>query len=231
MQNRNKVLETSQALKDAQKATLNGTTSPGTIYMEGYSSKAIWVVPSVGIDPSTGKELYLGADGLPTYTWKASDIVPVGTTEPTLYGNFSTMLRYKDFSLNASFRYTTGSQQYNQTLVEKVETGNYRYNVDQRVYDSRWQQPGDIAAFKGLLVTTPTYKTSRFVQDDNTLVCQNINLQYNLRNPKLLKKMGMEVLNFSVDVADPMYLSSIRRERGTSYPFSRQFSFSINATF
>lgn len=230
-QNKNKVLETSQALKDAQKATLNGTTTPGTIYMEGYSSKAIWVVPSIGIDPSTGKELYLGSDGLPTYTWKASDIRSVGTTEPTLYGNFSTMLRYKDFSLNASFRYTTGSQQYNQTLVEKVETGNYKYNVDSRVYDSRWQQPGDIAAFKGLLVTTPTYKTSRFVQDDNTLVCQNINLQYNLRNPRLLKKMGMEVLNFSVDMADPMYLSSIRRERGTGYPFSRQFSFSINATF
>nr|WP_121271785.1 SusC/RagA family TonB-linked outer membrane protein [Pedobacter schmidteae] len=231
LQNRNKVLSTSQALKDAQKVILEGTGSPGTLYIDGYSSSTIWVVPSLGIDPSTGKEMYIGKDGIPTYTWKASDVQPVGTTEPTVYGNFSTMLRYKDFSLNASFRYNIGGQQYNETLVNKVETSDYKYNVDTRVYVGRWQQPGDIAAFKGLLVTTPTYKTSRFVQNDKTLVCQNISFQYNLRNPELLKRMGLEVINFSANMADPLYLSSIRRERGTTYPFSRQFSFSINATF
>ncbi|WP_316793208.1 SusC/RagA family TonB-linked outer membrane protein [Pedobacter frigoris] len=231
MHNKNKVVETSQALKDAQAGTLNGTADPGRLYIEGYSSNDIWVVPSLGIDPSTGKELYLGKDGLPTYTWKASDIVSVGSTDPTIFGNFSTMVKYKEFSVNASFRYTVGAQQYNSTLVSRVETNSYKYNVDSRVYDSRWQQPGDIAAFKGLLVTTPTFKTSRFVQDENTLVCNNINFQYDLRSQKILQKLKLEALNFTANVAEPMYLSTIRRERGTTYPFSRQFSFSINATF
>lgn len=231
MHNKNKVLETSQALKDAQAIIMNGTTDPGILYLEGYSSNDIWVVPSLGIDPSTGKELYLGKDGLPTYTWKASDIVAVGSTDPKIFGNFSTMVRYKSFAMNASFRYTMGGQQYNSTLVNKVETTDFKYNVDSRVYENRWQQPGDVAAFKGLLVTSPTYKTSRFVQDDNTLVLQNINFQYDLRNKGLLQKLRLEALNFTANIAEPMYLSTIRRERGTSYPFSRQFSFSINATF
>lgn len=231
LHNSNKVLETSQALKDAQKVTQNDASDPGILYMEGYSSKAIWVVPSIGIDPSTGKELFLDVNGLPTYTWNANNIRAVGSTEPDIFGNFSSMVRYKNFSLNASFRYTFGGQQYNRTLVDKVETGNYDYNVDARVFTNRWQQPGDIAAFKGLLVTGATQKTSRFVQDENTLICQNINFQYDLRAKNVLQKLGLEALNLSADIADPMYLSSIRRERGTSYPFSKQFSFKIQATF
>lgn len=229
--NRNKVIETSKALKDAQSIILNGTTDPGVLYMEGYSSNDIWVVPSLGIDPSTGKELYLGADGLPTYTWDAANIKSVGTTDPLLFGNFSSMFRYKDFAINASFRYRFGGQQYNSTLVNKVESGNYKYNVDSRVYDDRWQQPGDMAAFKGLLVTSPTYKTSRFVQDENTLVCNNISLQYDLRAENVLRKLRLQAINFSANMAEPFYMSSIRRERGTSYPFSRQLSFTVNATF
>jgi len=231
LHNKNKIVETSKALKDAQAATLNGNSDPGTLYIEGYSSNAIWVVPSLGIDPSTGKELYLGKDGQPTYTWKATDIVAVGSRDPKFFGNFSTMIRYKDFAINTSFRYTVGGQQYNRTLVDRVELTNYKNNVDSRVFYSRWQNPGDVAAFKGLLVTTPTYKSSRFVQDENTLVLQNINFQYNLTNREWLKKMKLESLNLTVNASEPMYLSTIRRERGTSYPFSRQFSMSLSATF
>lgn len=231
MQNRNKILQTSKALKDAQASILSGTTSPGVLYIEGYSSNTIWVVPSLGIDPSTGKELFLGKDGQPTYTWKASDIVATGNRDADYFGNFSTMLRYKDFSINASFRYTYGGQQYNQTLVDKVELTSYKYNVDSRVYYSRWQQPGDVAAFKGLLVTSPTYKTSRFVQNDNTLVLQNVNFQYNITNKKILSRMRAQAFSVVANASEPMYLSSIRRERGTSYPFARQFSLSLNVTF
>ncbi len=231
LQNKNRILKTSKALKDAQAAILNGTSSPGTLYIEGYSSNTIWVVPSLGIDPSTGKELFLAKDGQPTYTWSASNISAQGNRDPELYGNFSTMVRYKDFSINAVFRYTYGAQQYNQTLVDRVELTNYKYNLDSRVFTNRWKAPGDVAAFKGLLVTSPTYKTSRFVQDENTLVLSNINFQYNITSKKVLSNIRMQALSVTVNMAEPMYLSTIRRERGTNYPFSRQFSLSINTTF
>lgn len=231
IQNKNKILETSAAYQKAQEVNRNSAITVDGIFVKGYSSNAIWVVPSLGIDPSTGKELFLGKDGLPTYTWQASNVTAMGTTDPKLFGNFSTMLRYKNFTINTSFSYRFGGQQYNQTLVNKVEGGSYRNNVDARVYDSRWKAPGDIAAFKGLLVTGVTQKTSRFVQDENTIRLQNINLQYDLKNSTFTKKWGFEAFNFSANMSDVFYLSTVKRERGTSYPFSKQFSISLNATF
>lgn len=229
--NKNKILETSKAYQDAQTQARNSTTNVNTLYFEGYSSNTIWVVPSLGIDPSTGKELFLGKDGLPTYTWNANNIAATGSTDPKVFGNLSTMVRYHNFTMNASFAYRYGGQVYNQTLVNKVESGDYRYNVDARVYDSRWQKAGDVTAFKGLLVTGTTFKTSRFVQDENMFRLQNINFQYDLKNPKLLNKIGFEALNFAANMADVFYLSTVRRERGTNYPFAKQFSLTINATF
>jgi hypothetical protein len=229
--NVNRIVQISQALKTAQKSAENKEGAvPGILYKEGYSSNTIWVVPSLGIDPSTGKEMYLDRDGQPTYTWNSLDLRASGISEPAYFGNFSTMLRYKNFSMNLSFGYRFGGQQYNQTLIEKVENADYDYNVDSRVYDNRWQKPGDIAAFKGLLVTAPTNRTSRFVQDERTLTMQNANFQYDVKSA-FAKKLKMEALSFSLNMADLFYLSSIRRERGTTYPFSRQMSFTVNALF
>lgn len=232
MHNKNRIVEISQALKDAQKEIeMSAGANPNWLYKEGYSTNAIWVVPSLGIDPSTGKEMYLTKDGDPTFTWSALDLRAVGVAEPKYLGNLSTMVRYKSLSLNLSFGYRFGGQTYNQTLINLVENANYRYNVDRRVYENRWQKPGDIAAFKGLLVTETTNKTSRFVQDENTFTCQNINLRYDLKSKQLEDKLGIENLTVSASMADLFYISSVKRERGTSYPFSRQISISLGITF
>lgn len=231
LRNKNKVLETSQAMKDALEVVKNNSTDPGIVYEEGYSSNTIWVVPSLGIDPSNGKEVYLDINGNPTYEWKGTNVVASGSTEAKMFGNFSTLVRYKEFSVNAVFRYTLGAQQYNSTLASKVESSSYKYQMDERVFYDRWMKPGDEAVFKGILVTTPTYKTSRFVQKENTLILSNVNLQYDLRNSPWLQRMGVESLNITGNISEPLYLSTIKRERGTSYPFSRQFSFGFNVIF
>jgi hypothetical protein len=46
-----------------------------------------------------------------------------------------------------------------------------------------------------------------------------------------VKKIGFENINIGLDLSDPFIISSIRQERGTNYPFSRQVTFSLNATF
>ncbi|MCK7553693.1 SusC/RagA family TonB-linked outer membrane protein [Chitinophaga sedimenti] len=121
--NRNKITKISQALKDAQKATENATgATPSTLYKEGYSSDAIWVVPSMGIDPSTGKELYIDRFGEATYTWNSLNLRAVGNSQPKYFGNFSTMFRKGGFSTNLAFGYRFGGQQYNQTLIQKWKT-------------------------------------------------------------------------------------------------------------
>lgn len=232
VQNRNKILETSVALKDAQRdRQMQAGDVPTALYFEGYSTNTIWVVPSLGIDPSNGKEVYIDINGKPTYIWSGNDLRAMGNSDPDFMGNFSTMFRYKTLALNASFGYRLGGQLYNQTLISRVENADYRYNVDARVYSDRWVMPGDQVAFKGLMVSGATYRSSRFIQNENTLICRNINLQYDLRSDYLRRTLHLTNLQFTANMADPFRFSGIKQERGTVYPFSKQFSLSISATF
>lgn len=232
MHNKNKIVEISQAMRDAQESIeKSGGSSPTVLYREGYSTNTIWVVPSLGIDPSNGKEVYLNRFGETTYLWDARDLADAGVSEPKFQGNLNSTLRWRDLSVNLSFGYRLGGQLYNQTLIDKVENVDYKYNVDSRVYTDRWSQPGDRAFFKGLDVLSTTQKTSRFVQNERTFDCQNINISYDFRTSAVQKYLGMQVLTLTANVADVFYLSTVKRERGTSYPFSRQFSFTLSATF
>ena len=85
--------------------------------------------------------------------------------------------------------------------------------------------------FKGLHLKDKTSKTSRFVENERVFNCQSVTLQYLFDSPRLKKIVGMENLTLNVSTSDLFYISSVKRERGTAYPFSRQFSFSLSATF
>ena len=231
--NKDKILELSEAMKEANETlAAQGGSTPNKIWREGDSQNAIYVVPSLGIDPATGQELYLKKNGEVTYTWDADDRVFCGVDQPKYRGNLNTTFRWKNLSANLSFGYEWGGQTYNQTLIARVENADKKYNVDDRVYADRWQKPGDRTFFKGINVTTATQATSRFVQDEATFECYNLNLTYDLNGNEWLKKnLGIENLTLKGDIADLFRISTIRQERGTSYPFSRQFSFSLTAMF
>ena len=226
--NKNKIVEVSQALLDAQNAIESeDLVNPNVQFRPGYSSNTIWTVRSAGIDPGTGKEVFISRDGNRTYNWSASDIVATGVSDPKLEGNISSM------SLNVSFGYRFGGQIYNSTLANKVEVSKTAigWNVDARVFHDRWKNIGDQASFKGLDDFTPTNKTSRFVQDETTFRCQNMTLQYELKSQALNKLLGIDYCLFSASTSDLFYISTVKRERGTSYPFSRQFSLGVNVVF
>ena len=232
--NKNKIVEVSQALLDAQNAIESeDLVNPNVQFRPGYSSNTIWTVRSAGIDPGTGKEVFISRDGNRTYNWSASDIVATGVSDPKLEGNISSMFRYKGLSLNVSFGYRFGGQIYNSTLANKVEVSKTAigWNVDARVFHDRWKNIGDQTSFKGLDDFTPTNKTSRFVQDETTFRCQNMTLQYELKSQALNKLLGIDYCLFSASTSDLFYISTVKRERGTSYPFSRQFSLGVNVVF
>ncbi len=113
------------------------------------------------------------------------DQVITGDSRPSVEGTFGTSLEQRGIGLNLTFRVRYGGQAYNQTLIDRVENVNVRlYNVDRRVAEQRWMAPGDVTFFKGLLdvqglaLTTPTYATSRFVQNDNMLSCESVSAYY-----------------------------------------------------
>ena len=156
-----------------------------------------------------------------------------GVNQPKFRGNMSSLFRWKDLSVNLSFAFHWGGKQYNETLRSKVEVTEdiiNRYNVDQRVFKNRWQKPGDIKPFKGY-DSSMTRTTSRYVMNDNVFQFQSANIQYRWHSDYLRKVWRVEAINIGANLSDIFYISSIKRERGTFYPFSRQVSFSFSLMF
>lgn len=234
--NRNKILRISNAMQQRNEkiiadAVANEVNTPLLLYVEGKSLSSINAVRSLGIDPATGRELYLSKDNVVTETWSAQDQVAVGDTRPKAEGLVGTTFTWRDLIFSVNFRYKLGGQIYNQTLVDKVENADVYGNVDRRVYEKRWMNPGDITLFKDVKNTQKTYQTSRFVQDENVFSCESASLSYDLRVPGVLKAIGAERVRFTAYVNDIFRLSTVKLERGTSYPFANRIAFSVNATF
>jgi TonB-linked SusC/RagA family outer membrane protein len=232
--NQDKIIKLSDAVIKQNKETkkINSNTLPLNLYFVGKPISGLYVVRSLGIDPSTGKEMFLKKNGEVTRDWNLKDIYYAGVQNPTFNGNLYTDLIYGNFSMSVSFGFHWGGVQYNRTLIDRVENADKKENVDRRVYDYRWKKPGDRTFFKGINETGETKYSSRFVQNDIMFECNNINLSYRIdHNDWMKKNFGMQSLNFTLNMGDIFYFSSIKRERGLIYPFSHQITFSIQATF
>ena len=205
--------------------------NPSFLYKEGQSMNTIFAVRSMGIDPSNGQEIFVKQDGQLTYDWDAKDKVACGVAEPKIWGNLNTMVRYKDFTLNVIFGYRYGGQQYNSTLVSKVENIYPYYNTDRRALYDRWKTPGESALFKGVQDFSSTKASSRFVMDENTLECRSISLTYDMDEVWCRRHLGLNYLSVAGYMEDVFRLSSMKQERGLAYPFARKFSLSLTARF
>ena len=230
--NKNEIVKLSDDLKRQTAKMLEADADINTLYYEGRSQNSIYAVRSLGIDPSSGKEIFLDKNGNPTYDWKPSDKVYMGVAEPTYKGNAGLSFSYKDLSFNLSFGYHWGGKQYNSTLLNKVEvttTTIKNSNVDNRVFSDRWLKDGDVVYFKGLS-NEQTRMTSRFVMSDNVFSLQSASIQYRW-TADYLKQMGIENVRFSVNASDLFYISSVKTERGTSYPYARNVGLNVSLLF
>ena len=228
--NKNKIMEISTALKNINEKNNQDKTTPAAVYEEGESMSAIKAVPSLGIDPTTGQELFMKKDGTITYTWDATDKVICGDSEPKVFGNVGTNLYWKGWNLNMVFKYDLGADYYNSTLAERVEGANPRYNADRRVLNNRWKEPGQHALYKNIKEYTTTYISSRFVQKENTLQLTSLSLSYDL-NREWIRKFGLNTMRLSFYMNDVFRASTMKNERGLDYPFQRSFVFGLNIGF
>ena len=217
------------------KKYLNKYTKPATLYYEGCSMTAIWGMRSLGIDPATGQEMFLTKEGKSTYTWSAAEQVVVGDQTPKLSGTIGINAGYKGFTLSVACSYKLGGDLYNSSLIARMENVNGYENLDRRILKA-WQKPGDISPYKATIINGDaengfTKPTSRFVQKNNELYVSSVNVGYDFVGAKWLKKVALQRLKLSFYMNELLRLSSVDIERGTSYPFARNFSFSLQATF
>lgn len=203
---------------------------PVLMYKDGLSMNTIWAVQSAGIDPQTGQEIYIKRDGTQTYTYDSSDLIAAGNSAPKYRGTAGLSAEYKGIGFNTTLSFLTGCQMYNYTLVNRVENVDITYNVDKRVLLGRWQKPGDVTQFKKFQSEEVTRATTRFVQNRRELSLSSISLYYEMP-ASIYSRLYMKRLKLAFYMNDLATFSSIKIERGTSYPFARNFSFSLTGTF
>ena len=75
-----------------------------------------------------------------------------------------------------------------------------------------------------------TRPTSRFVQKYNNLKFNSLTIAYDF-DRALLSKVGISNLRAQFSMKDVLNISSVKQERGLSYPFARTFDFSLNLSF
>lgn len=228
--NENKLLKLSDAIKERMSELASGQSwGLYYVYQEGESVDAIYAVKTVGVDPSTGKIIYVYKDGTQSYKYDVNQRVVCGDRMPKFDGRLSTFFQYKNLSVYAGFTLRLGGQKYNETYARKIENITLTNNSDKRVFTDRWKQPGDKAIFYGLNEYN-NYMTDRYVQDENTFTCTNLNINYTFLG-KWVKRIGFDRLEFNASISNLFYISTVEQERGTSYPYAIQPAFGLSCSF
>ncbi len=243
VKNESKLLEISEALRQLNQNNLKTENNPRyegdtknlvylqtVYYQQGEPLDNIKGVRSLGIDPATGREVYLDRNGNRTYDWDPKDMTIIGVKEPKLFGTLNTTVNYKSFSMQAFFNYTLGGDVYNQTLIDKIENINPRMNADLRALEQRWKAPGDVALYKAITDEKKTQLTSRFVQRENYLRLSSLNINYDLPR-EITQRYKMERFRLNFSMNDIFRWSSVKMERGVEYPFARTFNIGLMAQF
>ena len=232
--NKNKIRKLSDYLKKVNEQQMASADAPLPQYREGESTTTLYVVRSLGVDPVTGKEVYLKRDGTKTFVWNANDKVAVGDLNPKISGTVSSSINWKDMSCTLGFTYKYGGIVYNQTLVDKIENQNVAYNLDYRAGQNRWEKPGDVTPYVGFSPTgANTPASTRFIMDDNEIRLATLNLGYRFTGEdfKYLRRANIDVLALNFTTNDLARISSIKMERGLDYPFARSYTLSLSIMF
>lgn len=205
-------------------------------FADGRSPDDIWAYKSIGIDPGSGREVFLNEGGDYVFDYQQANIQVVGNSRPLSEGVINSNLRIKNFTFSTYIRYNLGASRLNTALYNKVENISFdklSFNQDKRALQERWKNPGDIARFKGISLTDYTPISSRFVQKENIFSGESISMGYELLSSEVawLKSAHLRSLRFSAYMNNIFRISNIVAERGINYPFARTVSCSINASF
>lgn len=208
-------------------------------FRDGNDPEALWAVRSLGIDPSTGYEMFLDKDGNPTRIYDKKNEFAFGSSRDKVSGAFGFTFNYKHFRSSFNFFYGFGGSQFNNALwdrVENITASNIMHNQDRRALYDRWKSPGDVSQFKAIrvemnqgVINTPY--TTRYIQKNNYIKATGIQLGWDFYDSRFLDVIGFERLIVNVQMNDIFRISSIKAERGLNSPFARNITFSLTMGF
>lgn len=135
-----------------------------SISLPGYPVGMIYAIRTAGVDPATGRRIFLDAAGKKVYyqqvvpasggfQWEYENgniAPPVSTTDdgiidksphPKAYGGFSNTINFGKFDLGAMITYQWGGYMYYATQASLLDM---RFQNNSTKVLDRWQKPGDI---------------------------------------------------------------------------------------
>jgi len=248
--NRNKLLglyegRTQDSYGDFGKATLLRVGEP--ISWQG--------VRVLGINPDNGDFIVDDVDR--NNVINDNDMVVLGSPLPKGFGGFTNNFTFKGFDLNVFFYFNYGNKIYNTTRsyleTANIPTGNATIaNTTRERWEGRWQQPGDIAQYRGFDPAN-TYNAvgSRisdfYLEDGSFIKLRSLSFGYNL--PKsLLNRWKLAGARFYVNGNNLLVFTkysgfdpevnhnnigtniTVGYDTGT-YPQGRSFVFGFNINF
>lgn len=206
-------------------------------YYDGGDPNDLYAVRSLGIDPATGREVFIDRYGKPTFEYSNNAQVKVGNSRPDIGGVVGTNLNYKNITFNISFGYSFGATQMASALYQKVENikpADLKYNQDKRALYDRWYQPGDIAKFSSIDIQKYSDEnfpmSSRFLVTEDYISIESVSLSYDFTG-KWLKTLGLTGANLNMYLNNIARITSFKEERGIDYPFARTITLAIGLRF
>lgn len=171
-------------------------------YMPGYA----------GVNPDNGEALWYKDASKTETTNRYSEARPFkqGSALPKFYAGLTNTFTYKNIGFSFMWYLNYGNKVYDFwgrfTGSDGSARLNDRGNMARRVYDNRWQQPGDITDIPKMVwgntqSGSSSQHSTRFLYDGTYLRLRDVTLSYSLPE-SVIEKLNVSNLRFYVKAAN-----------------------------
>ncbi|MFB9054029.1 TonB-dependent receptor [Formosa undariae] len=169
-----------------------------TFYMPGYA----------GVDSANGNALWYtdGTETATTSSYSEAESYEQGSALPNFYAGFTNSFSYKNFSLSVMLFLNEGNKVYDTWGRYVASDGsaqlNDRGNLTRKIYENRWQEPGDITDVPKVVWGNTqsglsNQHSTRFLYDGTYVRLRDITLAYQFPS-ELVKKLKVSNVRFYV---------------------------------
>ena len=213
------------------------------VYHDGGKLATWYLREYAGVDPQTGRNQYIDANGNKTLDYASARYIEAGSPIIPWQGGLSTALSWKNFKLSATSNFVWGNMLYGRSRASElaiwVENSLLPSNEDKI-----WRRPGDIATIGSPTYAPATLYHTGYLVPGNYFKIRNVTLSYTVPK-KVMKNYGL-TFSLSCDNAatfttvwggDPEVDMTGSGLIGTiqgiddRYPNKRQYIFQVNFTF
>ncbi len=175
--------------------TVGGSRAPiyTQIIKNGYSLGTFWGYKALGVDPTTGNEIF------------GTDLTNLGSALPKYTFGFTNTFHYNNFTLTLLIDGVQGNKVYDETRMEIENLTGYA-NESAAVLN-RWKEQGNVTDVPRALANGTTNAanaallqsqvSSLYVEDGSFVRLRSATLSYQL-SQKILKPIGISSLRFYV---------------------------------